>query len=59
MATQPVLIKDITSGVEGSDPDNLTNVNGTLFFTIDLSQCQGRRLAKCAVEERWHYRWDG
>jgi len=29
-----VLVKDIIPGTLGSNPANLTNVNGTLFFTI-------------------------
>src|SRR5262249_5179286 len=30
-----VLVRDINSGSAGSDPSNLTNVNGTLFFTAN------------------------
>ena len=34
-AAGTVLVKDINPGSASSEPSNLTNVNGTLFFTAD------------------------
>ncbi|MEB3831470.1 ELWxxDGT repeat protein, partial [Phormidium sp. CCY1219] len=31
--TEPILVKDINSGSGGSSPKNLTNINGTRYFT--------------------------
>ena len=35
LSVDPVLVKDIVSGSLRSSPSNLTNVNGTLFFSAD------------------------
>jgi len=39
------MVKDIRSGSKGSNPDSLTNVNGTLYFTAD-NGINGRELWK-------------
>jgi len=35
MANEPLLFKDINPGSGSSSPYNLTNINGTLYFTAD------------------------
>src|SRR5262249_13828879 len=37
-AAGTVLVKDIFPGWQGSGPSNLTNVNGTLFFTANMRE---------------------
>ncbi|HVC93403.1 MAG TPA: ELWxxDGT repeat protein [Pirellulales bacterium] len=49
-AAGTVLVKDIVPGTASSNPENLTNVNGTLFFTVGNSLWKSDGTAGGTVE---------